>query len=70
MARGFGASLVVFGIGAVLFVLGIVLVQELILKFLKLAVGLFLIFISIPMMLGGAGWWRWSRRGRVVRMQR
>jgi hypothetical protein len=46
-------------------------VQELILKFLKFAVGLFLIFISIPMMLGSIGWWRFfGGRGKVTRIYR
>ena len=71
MARPIAGSLVVFALGVVLFVLGIYLVEELILKFLKFAVGLFLIFISIPMMLGGAGLWRYFRRkGKVVRIHR
>ncbi|MBW2964274.1 hypothetical protein KY363_02335 [Candidatus Woesearchaeota archaeon] len=63
------ASIVVFCIGVGLFCLGLYLVQELILKFLKLAIGLFLIFISIPMILGGVGMWRYFRsRGKVVRV--
>lgn len=66
----FTGSLIIFAIGAGLLVLGIYLVQELIFKFLKFAVGLFLIFISLPMMLGSLGWWKFRRRGRVVRMHR
>jgi hypothetical protein len=70
MGRQITGSVVVFVLGVVLFALGIILVQELILKFLKFAVGLFLIFISIPMMLGGVGLWRYFRRGKVVRIHR
>jgi uncharacterized membrane protein YfcA len=67
MARRFTGSLIVSIAGVALFVLGAYLVQELILKFLKFAVGLFLIFISIPMILGGIGMWGFFRRGRVTR---
>lgn len=67
MARRFTSSLIIFIAGVALFVLGAYLVQELILKFLRFAVGLFLIFISIPMMLGGIGMWKFFRRGRVTR---
>lgn len=66
--RRFTGSLIVFALGIVLFVLGAYLVQDLILKFLKFAIGLFLIFISIPMMLGGIGMWKFFRRGKVVRL--
>jgi uncharacterized membrane protein YfcA len=70
MAR-FAYSIIVFVAGVALFVLGAYLVSELILKFLKFAVGLFLIFISIPMMLGSIGWWRFfGGRGRVTRIYR
>ena len=70
MARGFANTIAVFLIGVALFALGAYLVQELILKFLKFAIGLFLIFISIPMMLGSIGWWKFFRRGKVVRFYR
>ena len=71
MARRFTYSITIFILGAALFILGAYLVQELILKFLKFAVGLFLIFISIPMMLGGIGMWKFFRRkGKVVRFYR
>ncbi|MBN1544501.1 hypothetical protein JW898_03500 [Candidatus Woesearchaeota archaeon] len=67
--RTFVYSLMFFVIGVALFILGAYLVQELIIKFLKFAVGLFLIFISVPLMLGSLGWWRFfRRRGKVVRM--
>ena len=70
MARQFTYSLAIFIVGVGLFVLGVYLVQELILKFLKFAVGLFLIFVSIPMMLGSLGWWRvFKGRARVVRIR-
>lgn len=69
MAR-YSYEIGIFIIGVALFVLGIFLVQDLILKFLKFAVGLFLIFISIPMMLGSFGFRRFFRgRARVVRMR-
>ncbi|MBW2972502.1 hypothetical protein KY359_05690 [Candidatus Woesearchaeota archaeon] len=69
--KRFTISIVVLGLGIVLFVLGSYLVHELILKFLKFAIGLFLIFISIPMILGGLGAWRVLRgRPKVVRMYR
>lgn len=48
-------SIIIFVIGVGLFILGAYLVQELILKFLKFAIGLFLIFISIPMIIGSFG---------------
>jgi uncharacterized membrane protein YfcA len=68
MAR-FAYSMIIFVIGVALFVLGAYLVADLIVKFLKFAVGLFLIFISIPMMLGTLGWWKFfGKRGKVVRM--
>lgn len=71
MGRPVIGSIIVFALGVALFALGVWLVEELILKFLKFAVGLFLIFISIPMMLGGAGLWRYFRtRGKVVRIHR
>ena len=70
MGRRSTGSIVVFVIGILLFVLGIVLVEELLFKFLKFAIGMFLIFISIPMILGSAGWWRWTRKGKVVRIHR
>jgi uncharacterized membrane protein YfcA len=66
MAR-FAVSIVVFAIGVALFVVGAYLVSDLILKFLKFAVGLFLIFIAIPMILGSIGWMRFGGRGKVVR---
>ncbi len=68
MGRQFTYSLIVFAIGICLFLLGAYLVQELIFKFLKFAVGLFLIFISVPMILGSVGFWRFFRRGRVIRI--
>jgi hypothetical protein len=69
MARQFTYSITIFIIGVALFILGAYLVQELILKFLKFAIGLFLIFISIPLMLGSLGWWRvFTRKGKVVRV--
>ncbi|MFH1063836.1 MAG: hypothetical protein V1729_02025 [Candidatus Woesearchaeota archaeon] len=64
----YGSGLMVFVAGLAFFIVGAYLVQELIFKFLKFAVGLFLIFISIPMILGGLGWGRFVRRGKVVRM--
>lgn len=70
MARRFTYSITVFIIGVALFVLGIYLVQDLIMKFLKFAVGLFLLFVSIPMMLGSLGWWRLLKgRAKVVRVR-
>lgn len=67
----FAYSMMILIAGVALFVLGAYLVQELILKFLKFAVGLFLIFISIPMMLGSIGWWRFfGGRGKVTRIYR
>jgi uncharacterized membrane protein YfcA len=65
--KRFGASIIIFVIGAALFIVGAWLVSELIVKFLKFAIGLFLIFISVPMMLGSVGWWRFMRRGKVTR---
>lgn len=62
-------NLIFFAVGVVAFVIGAYLVQELIFKFLKFAVGLLLIFLSIPLILGGLGWSR-IRRGKVVRMYR
>jgi uncharacterized membrane protein YfcA len=66
MAR-FAASIIIMAAGVALFVVGAYLVSDLILKFLKFAVGLFLIFISVPMILGGLGWLRFQGRGKVVR---
>jgi len=64
-------SLTIFVVGVGLFVLGAYLVQELIFKFLKFAIGLFLIFLAIPMMLGSVGWWKvFRRKGKVVRVYR
>ena len=64
--RQFGFAVFIFGIA--LFVLGAWLVHELILKFLKFAVGLLLIFISLPMIFGSIGWMKFGpRKGRVVR---
>lgn len=63
-------GLIVFLVGLALFVVGAYLVQELIFKFLKFAVGLFLIFISVPMILGGLGWGKFTRRSRVIRVNR
>ncbi|MBT5021706.1 hypothetical protein HOK51_03650 [Candidatus Woesearchaeota archaeon] len=45
-----------FLVGVVLFVIGIALVQDLILKFIKFAIGLLLIFISLPLIFGSYGW--------------
>jgi uncharacterized membrane protein YfcA len=70
MARRFTYTITVFVIGVALFILGVYLVQDLILKFLKFAVGLFLIFISIPMIFGSVGWRLFRRKGRVVRFYR
>ena len=72
MAKGFAYSMIVLGVGVVLFVIGAYLVHELIIKFLKFAIGLFLIFISIPMILGGIGWWfrMFRKRPKVVRIHR
>ncbi|MBW2997640.1 hypothetical protein KY349_04845 [Candidatus Woesearchaeota archaeon] len=69
MAR-YSYEIAIFIVGIALFVLGIYLVQDLILKFLKFAVGLFLIFVSIPMMLGSFGLRRFFRgKARVVRVR-
>ena len=65
--KSFAPGMILFLLGGLLFVLGVYMVQDLILKFLKFAVGLFLIFISLPLILGGLGWWRFIRRGRVTR---
>ncbi|NQU79026.1 hypothetical protein HQ545_04630 [Candidatus Woesearchaeota archaeon] len=54
-------SLTVFVIGLLLFLVGAWLVQDLIIKFLKFAIGIFLIFISLPMMLGSIGWMKFRR---------
>ena len=62
----FALSMVVLVIGIALFVVGAYLVSDLILKFLKFAVGLFLIFISLPMIFGSLGWLRF-RGKKVVR---
>ena len=70
MERRFTHSITVFLLGIAFFALGAYLVQELIVKFLRFAIGLFLIFISIPMILGGIGMWKFFRRGRVVRFYR
>lgn len=65
-AGSYGFAVFVFGVA--LFVLGAWLTHELILKFLKFAVGLFLIFISLPMIFGSLGWMKFgSSKGRVVR---
>jgi len=66
----FASSVIIFVIGVALFAVGAYLVSELILKFLKFAIGLFLIFISIPLMLGSFGWWRFIKRGKVTRFYR
>jgi hypothetical protein len=65
--KNFAPGILLFILGGLLFVLGVYLVQDLILKFLKFAVGLFLIFISIPVILGGLGWWRFIKRKNVTR---
>ena len=72
MAKGFAYSMIVLGVGVVLFIFGVYLVHELIVKFLKFAIGLFLIFISIPMILGGIGWWIriFRKKPKVVRIHR
>ena len=70
MARKFTYGLGVFIFGIVLFVIGAYLVHELIFKFIKFAIGLFLIFLSIPMILGSVGWWRFFKRGKVIRIRR
>ncbi len=70
--RALSYELAAFIVGVALFILGAVLVKDLIFRFLKFAVGIFLIFISIPLMLGSVGLWRFfrGRKGRVVRMHR
>lgn len=65
--KRFMPGILLFILGGLLFVLGVYLVQDLILKFLKFAIGLFLIFLSLSLILGGLGWWRFIRRGPVTR---
>jgi uncharacterized membrane protein YfcA len=69
-AKSFTGAMIIFVMGVALFILGAYLVKDIIFKFLKFAVGLFLIFLAIPMMLGSVGWLRFGRRGRVVRIHR
>jgi len=70
MARQHTYSLIVFVLGIALLALGIYLVQDLIIKFLKFAVGILLIFLSLPMIFGSVGFWRFFRRGKVIRIER
>jgi len=67
-ANQYGIAVFIFGIA--LFVLGAWLVHELFLKFLKFAIGLLLIFISLPMIFGSLGWMKFRPRSRVVRVHR
>jgi uncharacterized membrane protein YfcA len=65
--KRYAPGILLFLLGGLLFVLGVYLVQDLIMKFLKFAIGLFLIFISLSLILGALGWWRFIRRPNVTR---
>ncbi|MBT7902677.1 hypothetical protein HN587_02365 [Candidatus Woesearchaeota archaeon] len=55
---------IAFVFGVVLFAIGAFLVHDLILKFLKFAVGLLLIFISLPLLFGSVGFMKFKKHFR------
>jgi surface polysaccharide O-acyltransferase-like enzyme len=62
--------MIVFMLGIGVLALGIYLSHDLIIKFLKFAIGMLLIFISLPMIFGSFGYWRYMSRGKVIRLNK
>ena len=67
--KQWGVRPVMLVIGICFFILGAYLVHDLIIKFLKFSIGMFLIILSLPLIFGSKFWNR-SRRVRVVKTVR
>ena len=70
MSKHIPRRAIILVIGIALFIIGAYLIHDLILKFLKFSIGLFLILISLPLIFGSKIWIRRPKRAKVIKTVR